>query len=145
MKNSRKKAESELSAHKKVAQEALEHYKFVTGKCKRDWQAIVSLASWENLDEPGQTQLQLLKESFVLVLSADYQMTKVIPFWGSSAESGMTYYQRKASHDLYGIVDHRHDSNYMSFSMSVSALKTPITQFHYSHITFSIVVLYLNG
>lgn len=67
-----KKAESELSDHKKVAQEALEHYKFVTGKCKRDWQAIVSLASRENLDELGESQLQRLKESFVLVLSADY-------------------------------------------------------------------------
>ena len=109
-----KKAESELSDHKKVAQEALEHYKFVTGKCKRDWQAIVSLASRENLDELGESQLQRLKESFVLVLSADYQMTKVIPFWGSSAQPGMTYYQHKVSHDLFGIVDHRDDSNYVS-------------------------------
>ena len=41
-------------------------------------------------------------------------MTKVIPFWGSSAQPGMTYYQRKVSHDLFGIVDHRDDSNYVS-------------------------------
>jgi hypothetical protein len=109
-----KTAESELKEHKKLAQEALEHYKFTTGKCKRDWQAIVSLASRENLDELGQRQLQTLKESFVLVLSADYQMSKLIPFWGSSAQPGMTYYQRKVSHDLFGIVDHRDESNYVS-------------------------------
>lgn len=105
----------DLQDHKKAAQEALEHYKFMVTKCKRDWQAIVSLASRENSDKPGQRQLEALKESFVLVLSADYQMSKLlIPFWGSSAQPGMTYYQRKVSHDLFGIVDHRDDSNYVS-------------------------------
>ena len=77
------KAESELKEHKTLSQEALEHYKFTTGKCKRDWQAIVSLASRENLDEHGHRQLQTLKESFVLVVSADYHTSKVIPFWDS--------------------------------------------------------------
>ena len=49
-----RKAELDLQDHKKAAQEALEHYKFMVTKCKRDWQAIVSLASRENLDKPGQ-------------------------------------------------------------------------------------------
>ena len=48
----------------------------------------------------------------MLVLSADYQMTKLIPFWGETAQPTIAYYLRKVSHDLFGIVDHRYETKY---------------------------------
>ena len=37
-------------------------------------------------------------------------MTKLIPFWGETAQPAITYYLRKVSHDLFGIVDHRDET-----------------------------------
>ena len=93
-------AETALAEHKQEAQEALEHCKFATQKCKCDWKAIVDLASKEDLNAASQARLQALQESFTLVLSADYQMTKLVPFWGATAQHAMTYYMRKVSHGM---------------------------------------------
>ena len=41
-----------------------------------------------------------------LTLSADYQMTKLVPHWGFSPQPGSTYYFHKLSHDILGIVNH---------------------------------------
>jgi len=87
-----KQAETVLAEHKQEAQEALEYYKFVTQKCKSDWKAIIELASKDTLNAASQARLQALQESFTLVLSADYQMTKLIPFWGQTSQPAMTYY-----------------------------------------------------
>ena len=108
-----KQAEATLANHKEEAQEALEHYKFTVQQCKREWSAIVELASHDDLDHTAQTRLQALKDSFNLVLSADYQMTKLIPFWGETAQPAITYYLRKVSHDLFGIVDHCNETKYI--------------------------------
>ena len=45
-----------------------------------------------------------MQKSFTLVLSCDYQMTKLIPFWGETAQQAITYYLRKVSQDLFGMV-----------------------------------------
>jgi hypothetical protein len=108
------KATDELAAHKKVAQEALEHYRFTVEKCKQDWKAIVTLSSQDELSDASSRELEHLKESFMLVVSADYQMTKLIPHWGSSDQPGISYYLRKVSHDLFGIVDHRDETKYVA-------------------------------
>ena len=49
-----------------------------------------------------------------MVLSSDYQMTKLIPFWGETAQPAITYYLRKVSHNLFGIVDHRDEAKYIT-------------------------------
>ena len=41
-----------------------------------------------------------------MVLSADYQMCKLVPYWGMSAQPGSTYYLQKLNHDIFGIVNH---------------------------------------
>ena len=46
------------------------------------------------------------KNRFNLVLCADYQMCKLVPFWGMSAQLGCTYYLQKLKLDLFGIVNH---------------------------------------
>ena len=50
------------------------------------------------------------KHKFTLVLSADYQRAKLIPYWGHSPQPGPTYYMMKHSDDIFGIIDHREDS-----------------------------------
>ncbi len=47
-----------------------------------------------------------MKSKFVLVLAADYQMSKLVPYWGLSPQPGSTYYLQKLTHDIYGIVNH---------------------------------------
>ena len=42
-----------------------------------------------------------------MVLSADYQQSKLIPHWGHTAQPGQTYYYQKVSHDVFGVIDHR--------------------------------------
>ena len=39
-------------------------------------------------------------------LSLDYQQSKLTPHWGFSAQPSETYYLRKLSHNIFGIVDH---------------------------------------
>ena len=56
-------------------------------------------------------QLDQLKHCFTLVISADYQLQKLVPYWGSSPQPGSTYYLQKLSYDLFGIVDHRNESS----------------------------------
>ena len=46
-------------------------------------------------------------DGFTLVISADYQQSKLIPHWGKTAQPGLSYYLQKVSHDVFGIVDHR--------------------------------------
>ena len=75
-------------------------------KCTKELSAINDLNASARLDQ--------LQDSFELVLSVGYQMTKLIPHWANSDQPGISYYLRKVSHDLFGIVDHRDDSKYVA-------------------------------
>ena len=59
-----------------------------------------------NLDQDEQEEPEVIKHSFILVLCVDYQMSKLVPYWGQSAQPGSTYYLQKLSHDIYGVVNH---------------------------------------
>ena len=59
----------------------------------------------ETADEDGK-ELETLKRNFTLVVSANYQMSKLVPYWGSSPQPGATYCLQKLSHDILGIVNH---------------------------------------
>ena len=50
-----------------------------------------------------------LKHCFNAVVSADYQMSTLLPSWGLhvSPQPGSTYCLQKISNDILGIVDHR--------------------------------------
>lgn len=49
--------------------------------------------------------MAVLKCNFVPVVSADYQMAKLVPYWGLSPQPGSTYYLQKLSHDIL-VVNH---------------------------------------
>ncbi len=55
----------------------------------------------------GDFEIGNKKKEFTLVLSADYQMQKLVPYWGCSPQPGSMYYLQKLSNDIFGIVDHR--------------------------------------
>ena len=59
------------------------------------------------LSETESEKLEELQHCFTLAVSADYQQSKLIPSWGSSEQPGSTYFLRKVSHDIFGVVDHR--------------------------------------
>lgn len=40
-------------------------------------------------------------------------MSKLLPYWGHSAQPSSTYYLQKVSYDIYGIVDHRDGSGHL--------------------------------
>ena len=67
---------------------------------------VVDLQSTEPSPERDE-KWQQLKTIFTLVLSADYQMSKLLPYWGRSPQPSSTYYLQKVSYDIFVIVDHR--------------------------------------
>ena len=105
----KEKTESLLSDHRKEARESLKNYNELIDKCAQEWKEIQDLQS--SPDNSG--RLNELQQKFTLVLSADYQMNKLLPYWGLTPQPGSTYYMQKVSYDLLGIVDHRDDSGFV--------------------------------
>lgn len=99
--------EEEITQHKEVATKSRDYYKTSVDKCKHDWSEIVALISKRTPTSVEREKLQCLKHCFTLTISADYQQSKLIPYWGYTEQPGSTYYLQKVSHDIFGVVDHR--------------------------------------
>ena len=95
-----------LEIHREEAKGAHEYYQKVTVQCADEWKEILDLVEKPCLTETESTELATLKHKFNLVLSADYQMGKLVPYWGESPQPGSTYYFQKLNHDVFGIVNH---------------------------------------
>ena len=93
----------DLGVHCKEAQDSHAYHIEVIDCCVKDWEKISDLS--DSVLEDSE-ELATLKRTFTLVISADYQMSKLIPNWGSSPQPGSTYYLQKLSHDILGIVNH---------------------------------------
>lgn len=65
-----------------------------------------TLAEKSNRSDEEEEKLASLRDRFTLALSADFQMSKLLPNWGLSPQPGSTYYLQKLSHDIFGIVNH---------------------------------------
>ena len=103
---------TKLKKHKDEARESMLMYKSMTEKCKEQWSKIKELEA-KSCSADEQATLEDLKHGFNLVLSADYQMNKLLPYWGRSPQPGHTYYQQKVSYDVFGIVDHREGAGHV--------------------------------
>ena len=99
--------EDKVQEHKDVARESLQYYKEMKEKCYEQWKEITTLDIKCDRSSAEDEQLEQSKHCFTLVISADYQMQKLVPYWGMSPQLGSTYYLQKLSYDLFGIVDHR--------------------------------------
>lgn len=104
----------ELKDHKYSATKSQEVYRETTSQCKRNWKSIQDLSAKTSLTNEEEQELARKRTTFTLVLDADYQQSKLIPYWGSTAQPGSTYYLQKVSHDLLGIIDHRDDYKHIS-------------------------------
>ena len=95
-----------METHCQEAQKSHEYYTEVCTRCAREWKEITSLDEKPDLSEEEAQILESLKNKFNVVVSADYQMRKLVPYWGLSAQPGSMYYLQKLNHDIFGIVNH---------------------------------------
>lgn len=107
----RKQLDGNLIEHKAVATRAREYYKACMQKCQKQWRDIKEYNEKGSLTQEEREELTILQHCFTLVISADYQQSKLIPNWGATEQPGSTYYLQKVSHDIFGIVDHREDKS----------------------------------
>ena len=63
-----------LKKHKAEATSSLKHYHEVTKRCQTQWEKIVELENKGERTESEEQELRGLRDGFILVLSADYQM-----------------------------------------------------------------------
>ena len=74
-------------------------------RSKDHWGKIKELDGKLSLSSQEEESLTLLRKKIDLVLSTEYQMSKVVPYWGFFPQPGSTYYLQKRTHDVYGIVN----------------------------------------
>ena len=125
---------TELAVHKNHAQKSYKYYNDVTKECKEKWSQLLKLQS---------SELEIAQHNFTLVLSADYQMQKLVPYWGFSPQPGSTYYLQKLSHDIFGIVDH--EKQCFMFLMKLLVLRIQIILSLIYNIIFESLVRYHLG
>ena len=82
-----------------MRQEFFLHYKSMTEKCKQQWEEIKELEAKSRTAEEDE-QLQTLKNTFTLVLSANYQMNQLIPT-GEGVRSRHRHTIYKRYHMMY--------------------------------------------
>ena len=107
----KKDLQQALKEHRQQAAGAHQYFVDVTKKCEAEWDEITKLEAKVRLTAEERETLAVLKHKFHFVLSADYQMCKLVPYWGLSPQPGSTYYLQKLNHDIFGIVNHSDNSS----------------------------------
>ena len=100
-----------LEEHRVDAANELDHYRQQANKSRSLYHHIEELQKKESKSKEEKTKLQELKDQIYFTLSLDYQQSKLTPHWSFSAQPSETYYLRKLSHNIFGIVDHTHAKN----------------------------------
>lgn len=98
--------QQELEEHKQEAAKSHKYYKEMVERCSKQWKTIQNLEEKTVLSVKEESELTNLKTTFTMTIDADYQMSKLIPYWGYSPQPASTYYMQKLSHDILGIVNH---------------------------------------
>lgn len=101
-----------LQEHRDMAQGCIEEYKRARKSSLDTWKRIRQLQAANGVTAESQMELADLKENFVCVIDADYQMTKLLPYWGYSAQPASTYYKQKLTYDNFGAVVHTDPANF---------------------------------
>lgn len=100
-----------LEEHKMEAARELKYYRQQANLSRLSYSAIQELQKKKAGAKESRRQLQKLMNETIFTLSLDYQQSKLTPHWGFSAQPGDTYYLRKLSHHIFGIVDHTLEKN----------------------------------
>ena len=98
-----------LEEHKMDAGFELEHYRKQTKQSLSSYNQIKKLQTKKA--KAYKSDLQKLKGQLIFSLTIDYQQSKLSPHWGYSAQPSETYYLRKLSHNIFGIVNHTLSKN----------------------------------
>ena len=67
---------------------------------------IMSLLKNTSRNNLESARLVELQKEYAGFISADYMMTRTLPYWGSTPQPAKTYYQIKLVVDIFGIVDY---------------------------------------
>ena len=78
-----------LTEHKATAQRCVEEYKRLRDKSTANYRRIKELE--DDVTPEAMQECLHLKSSFTAVVDADYQMSKLLPHWGYSAQPGRSY------------------------------------------------------
>ena len=147
----------EKRQHATDAANARDFYKKSIQKCQESWTEIQKLLSIPVTARTAQENARLatLKHTFTLVLSADYQQSKLIPFWGRSEQPSSTYYLQKVSNEIFGVVDHREEKKYIyifderispkNTDHTISLLNSTIEHIQTEHPWISRVCVFLDN
>ena len=119
--------EQGLKEHKLAATDAQTFYRETTAKCSEIWKNIETLMAKTLISAEEEQGLASKKRAFTLIVSADYQQSKLIPSWGNTAQPGSTYYLQKVSHDVFGLVDHRGHQHISLFDERIGPKNTDHT------------------
>ena len=65
-----------------MAHQSLQYYKEMKDRCCKQWKEIVALEQKSDRSSAEEEKLDQLKHCFTLIISADYQMQKLVPYWG---------------------------------------------------------------
>lgn len=95
-----------LEEHKLDATNELIHYRQQVNAGYSIYSEITVLQKKKVKSKAEEVKLQELIGNAVFTISLDYQQSKLTPHWGYSAQPSETYYLRKLSHNIFGIVDH---------------------------------------
>ena len=100
-----------LEEHKLDAGNELQHYREQTKKSYDLYKHIDGLQKKQSKTTQENVKLQELKEKIIFTFSLDYQQAMLIPHWGFSAQPSETYYLRKLSNNIFGIINHTLNKN----------------------------------
>ena len=97
--------EQELRGHKSRATEAQAFYRETTTKCLELWKDLEALMAKTSLSSEEVEELASKKHTFTLILSADYQQSKLIPYWGvRHNQAPLTTFKRCHMHMMYSVL-----------------------------------------
>jgi len=100
-----------LEEHKLDATNELIHYRQQINDSHSTYSKTMMLWSKKTKSKTEETKLRKLIDQTVFTLSLDYQQSKLTPYWGFSPQPSETYYLRKLSHNIFGIVNHTLSQN----------------------------------
>ena len=75
-----------LENHRQEAHKSHTYYTEVSARCASEWNEITELEKKSSLSDEEEERLGSLKNKFNLVICANYQICKLVPYWGMSAQ-----------------------------------------------------------
>ena len=100
-----------LEEHKLDAANEITHYRQQVNNSHSMYKMTTKLWGKKSKSKTEEAKLRELIDQTVFAISLDYQQSKLTPYWGFSPQPSETYYLRKLSHNIFGIVNHTLSQN----------------------------------